>query len=405
MSGTVAGWGTGNDRRWVAAKHNAMDTTNEMLPAGEDGPTLPSAPEPPVSARRRMPRWMRRTTWSTGLLLSALGALLFATSLISSGYVAYKPGSATPAEDRVDVTAGAAVYPPSGDILFLTVSVDRMSKLEKWWFDRNDDIDMVKESVAYPKGRKDTTQFNAQLMTQSKSTAELVALQHLGYDVFDTTGARIKSVVESAPAQGHLQAGDTIVAINGRAVDSATAATTVLRTTTPGQSVTLRVESAQGASRDETFDLGTRPDGEAHGYVGVGLEDRILQKDPLPIELSIDSGRVGGDSAGLAFTLSIIDELTPGELTGGHRIAVTGTMQTDGTVGPIGGVRQKVAAARKAKAELMLVPEENYDEAIAKAGTSIRVLAVKDLTTALAALTDFGGNADQLALGTKPPAN
>ncbi|MEO5842584.1 MAG: hypothetical protein ABIQ73_05685, partial [Acidimicrobiales bacterium] len=141
-----------------------------------------------------MPRWLRRTTWSTGLLLSALGALLVATSLISSGYVAYKPGSATPAEDRVEVTGGTAVYPPSGDILFLTVSVDRMSKLEKWWFDRNDDVDMVKESVAYPKGHKDTSQFNAQLMTQSKSTAELVALQYLGYDVFDTTGARIKSV-------------------------------------------------------------------------------------------------------------------------------------------------------------------------------------------------------------------
>ena len=215
-----------------------------------------------------------------GLLLSLLGALLVAASLISSGYVAYKPGSATPAEDRVEVTSGATVYPPTGDILFLTVSVDRMSKLEKWWFDRNDDVDMVKESVAYPKGHKDTTQFNAQLMTQSKSTAELVALQHLGYDVFDTTGARIKSVVDGAPAQGHLQAGDTIVAINGTAVTSATAATTVLRTTTPGQSVTLRVESGHGESREETIVLGTRPDGETHGYVGVGLEDRILQKRP-----------------------------------------------------------------------------------------------------------------------------
>jgi PDZ domain-containing protein len=242
-------------------------------------------------------------------------------------------------------------------------------------------------------------------MTQSKSTAELVALQYLGYDVFDTTGAGIKSVVDGSPAQGLLNAGDTIVAINGTAVTSATGATSLLRTTTPGQSVTLRVESDKGETRDETIVLGTRPDGETHGYVGVGLEDRIHQKDPLPIEMSIDSGRVGGDSAGLAFTLSIIDELTPGELTGGHRIAVTGTMQTDGTVGPIGGVRQKVAAARKAKAELMLVPVENYDEAIAKAGTSIKVLAVKDLAAALAALTDFGGNADQLALGSNPPAN
>ncbi|MEO8693846.1 MAG: S16 family serine protease [Acidimicrobiales bacterium] len=379
-----------------------MDTTNEMLPGPpESGDEHREAPV----ARRRMPRWLRHTSWFAGFLLALLGVVLLATSLISSGYVAYKPGSATPAEDRVEVTSGATVYPPTGDILFLTVSVDRMSKLEKWWLDRNDDVDMVKESVAFPKGHSDNTQFNAQLMTQSKSTAELVALQYLGYDVFDTTGARIRSVVDGAPSQGHLVAGETIIAVNGTPVTTANAATTVLRTTTPGQSVTLRVESDKGVARDETIVLGTRPDGEAHGYVGVGLEDRIHQKDPLPIEMSIDSGRVGGDSAGLAFTLSIIDELTQGELTGGHRIAVTGTMQIDGTVGAIGGVQQKVVAARKAKAELMLVPVENYDDAVAKAGTSIKVLAVTDLASALKALSDFGGNADQLALGSKPPAN
>jgi PDZ domain-containing protein len=382
-----------------------MDTTNEMLP----GPRESADQDPvPIVARRPLPRWFRRTTWSAGLLMTLLGAILVATSLISSGYVAYKPGSATPAEDRVDVTSGATVYPPTGDILFLTVSVDRMSKLEKWWLEHTDaknDVDMVKESVAFPKGHSDNTQFNAQLMTQSKSTAELVALQYLGYDVFDTTGAQIRSVVESAPSQGHVVAGDTIVAINGTAVTTANAATAVLRTTTPGQSVTLRVESAQGVARDETIVLGPRPDGEAYGYVGVALGDRVHQKDPLPIAMSIDSGRVGGDSAGLAFTLSIIDALTQGELTGGHRIAVTGTMENDGTVGAIGGVQQKVVAARKAKAEVMLVPVENYDDAVAKAGTSIKVVAVKDLDSALKTLSDFGGNADELALGSKTPAN
>ena len=163
--------------------------------------------------------------------------------LISSGYVAYKPGSATPAEKRVEVK-GATTYPPTGDVLFLTVSVDRLSILEKWWYDRNNDVDMVKESVAFPKGHKDNTQVNAQLMTQSKSNAELVALQYLGYDVFETTGALIQSVADGAPAQGYLQAGETIVAIDGTAVTSATAATTALSTTTPGQSVVLRVESA-----------------------------------------------------------------------------------------------------------------------------------------------------------------
>ena len=172
----------------------------------------------------------------------------------------------------------------------------------------------------------------------------------------------------------------------------------------------LRVEpantdSGQPPARDETIVLGTRTDGRTYGFVGVGLADRIHEKDPLPIDLSIDSGSVVGDSGGLAFTLSIIDELTPGELTGGHRVAVTGTIQTDGTIGPIGGVQQKVVSAREAKAELMLVPVENYDEAKAKAGDSLKVLAVKDLPAALAALSDIGGNAGELNLGPKPVAH
>jgi PDZ domain-containing protein len=418
----VAGWKTSTGERRAAAKRNAMDTTNEMLPP--DGPSDPrpsgdsdgaSGPGDtentvaPAAVRRRLPRWLRGTTWFVGLSLFLLGALLAATSLISSGYVAYKPGSATPAGDRVAVK-GTTVYPPTGDVLFLTVSVDRMSKLEKWWYDRDDNVDMVKESIAYPKGHKDSNQVNAQLMTQSKSNAELVALQYLGYDVFDTTGALIQSVVDGAPAQGHLQPGETIVAINGTPVTSATAATTVLSATTPGQSVVLRVEPAntdagQSAPRDETIVLGTRTDGRTYGYVGVGLADRVHEKDPLPVDLSIDSGRVVGDSGGLAFTLSILDELTPGELTGGHRVAVTGTIQLDGSIGPIGGVQQKVVSARKAKAELMLVPVENYDEAKAKAGDSLKILAVKDLPAALAALSDIGGNAADLNLGPKTVAH
>jgi PDZ domain-containing protein len=344
--------------------------------------------------------------WSTGAVVALIGAMLFATSLISSGWVAYKPGSASPAEDRIEVI-GTDTFDPAGDILFLTVSVDRMSILEKWWYERNDDIDMVRESEAFPKGRSETRQVNAQLMTQSKSDAELAALDYLGYDVFDATGARVLEVVDGSPAKDRLRPGDTIIAIDGVAVTTRDELTARLRTTTPGQSVGLRVENSDGAARDETIVLASRPKPEeTYGYIGVGLDDRIRQKAQMPIELSIDSGRVGGDSAGLAFALSIIDELTAGELTGGHRIAVTGTIDPNGNVGPIGGIRQKVAAARKAKAQLMLVPEgDNYDEAVAKANGSIKIVPVADLKSALAALSEFGGNADQLALGKPPAAN
>jgi PDZ domain-containing protein len=381
----------------TGSERNAMDTTSDMLPGGAEGA------DPPV---RRWSRRRRRATWAVGAFVALLGVLLFAASLVSSGYVAYKPGNASPAEDRIEAH-GTDTFTPAGDILFLTVSVDRMSILEKWWYDRNEDVDMVKESVAFPKGRTENRQVNAQLMTQSKSNAELAALNYLGYDVFDTTGARVVSVVDGSPAANRLQRGDTIVAIDGDAVTTREEAITVLRSTNPGQSVVLRVEGTDGATRDETVVLAPRPDSaETYGFLGVGLDDRIRQKQEMPIELEIDSGRVGGDSAGLAFTLSIIDELTAGELTGGHRIAVTGTIDPLGNVGPIGGIRQKVVAARKAKAELLLVPEgDNYDDAIAKANGSIKIVAVKDLQSALDALGDFGGNADELALAKPPVPN
>jgi PDZ domain-containing protein len=177
-----------------------------------------------------------------------------------------------------------------------------------------------------------------------------------------------------------------------------------LQSTKPGQSVTLSVENDKGESRSETVVLGTRTDDKPWGFLGVSLSDRVTVRDELPVKLTIDSGHVGGDSAGLAFTLSIIDDLTPGELTGGHRVAVTGTIALDGTVGAIGGVKQKVVAARRAHAELMLVPVDNLAEAQAKAGDSIKVVAVKNLDEALTILGNLGGNVQEVALGAKRPS-
>ena len=124
--------------------------------------------------------------------------------------------------------------------------------------------------------------------------------------------------------------------------------------------------------------------------------DRVVERNPLPISIKIDSGKVGGDSAGLAFALSIIEDLTPGELTGGHNVAVTGAIDVDGTVHPIGGVQQKVVAAHKAKAEILLVPSGNLAEAQQKAGDTIRVVGIDTLDDALAVLTSLGGNAPEL---------
>jgi PDZ domain-containing protein len=125
--------------------------------------------------------------------------------------------------------------------------------------------------------------------------------------------------------------------------------------------------------------------------LGVQLGTKNHSFD-YPFEVKIETDRVGGPSAGLAFTLALIDELTPGELTGGRNVAVTGTIDVDGTVGDVGGVVQKTAAVRRAHATLFLVPPGEYPEARKHAGKHLKVVQVTTLTDALAALRANGGD-------------
>jgi PDZ domain-containing protein len=144
-----------------------------------------------------------------------------------------------------------------------------------------------------------------------------------------------------------------------------------------------------GRSRTVEVTLGARPDDPAKGFLGVSTFTRDLTFD-FPVQVTIDSGRVGGPSAGLAFTLGLLDVLTPDSITGGLKIATTGTMSLDGSVGPVGGVHQKVVAAKREGVELMLVPSSELDEARTYAD-GLRIEPVDDLDQALAVLSSVGG--------------
>ena len=121
----------------------------------------------------------------------------------------------------------------------------------------------------------------------------------------------------------------------------------------------------------------------------------------LPVQVTVDSGSVGGPSAGLAFTLGIMDVMTPGSITGGHKVATTGTINPDGTVGPIGGIEQKVIAVKRSGAELFIVPRSEYDDAEKYAG-SLRIEPVDNIDDALAVLATLGGGTKVLPSTTTP---
>lgn len=320
-------------------------------------------------------------------------------SVVDEGAVALRPGSARPTEERVRVD-GVEVYPSEGRILFTTVAIDADVSVWEWVEAELDDaIDLApRKAVFGDRTRDENRERNLQMMQVSKETAVLVALEKLGVDVVDATGIGFDEVLEDGPAAGLLRPGDVIVALDGEPVTDLASLRALLEARSPGDEAVLTVENLDtGETRDVTLTLGTHPDGLPGGFIGIaGVRERLVQRD-LPFEIDIDSGSIGGPSAGMAFTLAILDLLTPGDLTGGHRVAVTGTIAIDGSVGNVGGVAQKAAAARSAGAEVFIVPVDLVEEARRTAG-DMRVVGVSTLDEALDVLAGLGGEVAELAL-------
>jgi len=155
-----------------------------------------------------------------------------------------------------------------------------------------------------------------------------------------------------------------------------------------GQTVVLDVERGDGGSVVSVeLELVESPAEPGRALIGVEADVRV-EAGEVPVEVNIDSGSIGGPSAGLALTLGVIDLLTPGELTGERKVAATGTMSFDGSVGAIGEVDQKAVAAERAGVDLFLVPVPNLGEALEHVSGDMRVMGVETLHEALDALAE-----------------
>jgi PDZ domain-containing protein len=332
-----------------------------------------------------------------GALSFVVVAALAVASLVPLPYYALEPGTVRPTTDLVFVE-GADVHRPSGSISYTTVRLSQATLLEAigGWLDGDVDV-LPRDAVLGDRDPDENRTYNRDLMNDSKLVATEVALAELGYPItVNVTGMVIVNVGTDYPSSRVLEAGDVIVAVDGERLDQREDLSRVLSAHSPGDEVAITVEPFD-ADGEETVnvELSAAADDPGRAIIGVQVQPRDLDYD-LPFDVSIDSGSVGGPSAGLAFTLSIIDVLTEGELTGGEAVAVTGTIEADGTVGPVGGVAQKIAAVRDADIKIFLVPTDEYEEARAHAGP-VQVYAVDSLDEALATLARLGGNG--LALG------
>jgi PDZ domain-containing protein len=229
-----------------------------------------------------------------------------------------------------------------------------------------------------------------QEMSDSQKIAPYVALKLLKYKVSaESQGVTVLVVQKGAPAAKVIQPGDVIVAVDGKPVKTIVELRGLLQHKRPGDRV--RIEFRRGGKvRKATLTTTADPDDPTRAIIGVTAIDDLEVK--LPFRVKIDTGNIGGPSAGLAFALDILQELGR-NVTHGHKVAATGELTLDGQVLPIGGVKQKTLGARRAGVDVFLVPAgENAQEA-RRYADGLRIIPVENLPQALRALATLGPKA------------
>ena len=319
--------------------------------------------------------------------------------LVPVPYVTMRPGPAFDTlgefDDKPMISFGKGVktYPTTGSLDFTTVSVTRaqtnvsLAQAVEAYF--ADDTAVVPRSFIYREGEtsKDAKAAGQAQLASSKDSSRVAALRAAGYTVpemptIDTVGA-------NASAKGKLRKGDEIQTVDGRSTPTAQDVVEAVGRTEPGDTVTI------GYVRDgekKSVDIVTRPDAINKELPRIGVALRSTFDFPVTITNNVGE-RVGGPSAGAMFALAIYDRLTPGSLTGGREVAGTGEITPDGKIGPIGGIRQKIAGAADDGAKVFLVPAANCAEASDGDDHGMRLVKVSKLDDAIDSLKELADDA------------
>jgi PDZ domain-containing protein len=255
---------------------------------------------------------------------------------------------------------------PAGHMAFSTVYEVPASWVEalRIKFTRQPEAELVPAEEVRPPGttQEQVNQTNKRLIDESKPVAAAVALRAAGYDVAITgQGVEVESVIAGMPAEGVLRTGDIIVAVDGQPTATTNALIDAIRRHQVGDELTLTIRR-DGQMQDVRVGTKNSPSEPGRPLVGVTISTFLFDVR-LPFPVDIESDNVGGPSAGLMFSLGILDAVTNGDLTRGYYVAGTGTIAADGSVSPIGGAGEKALAAERDGAQVFLVPKDNADEA------------------------------------------
>jgi PDZ domain-containing protein len=317
-----------------------------------------------------------------GVLLAVFGILL---ANLPVPYVVEGPGPTVNtvgsyAGKKVITVTGKPTSASRGHLNLTTVSLnDRVDLLSgiKFWLDRR--YAVVPREEVFPPGRSQTQvdKENAADFRDSQSSAEVAALRELSYPLQTT----VADVLPDAAARGVLRVADVITSLDGTRIASAAQLVGRLRAKHPGDSVVVGYLRG-GKAATAAIKTGKSKQDPKRAALGIQLG----QEPAPPLKISFNINDIGGPSAGLMFSLGIIDLLTAADLTGGRFIAGTGTIDDVGKVGPIGGIHQKLVAAREAGATVFLSPAGNCAEARVGTPAGLRLVKVTELHDALSSL-------------------
>ena len=376
----------------------SIDTTTTTSSVS---PTVAGEQETVIAPRQRNMWWALPLLTIVWLVTGAL----ITSSFVKMNYWEVAPGSAEEVASRFSFDKNALSqvtrYETSAPILFVTAYGSKLSALDSLVGVLDPDVDVLNREEKFGTiSPNEQRRLGFQAMASAKQIAEYVALNRLGYNVSIAYGKLIieRLVCEDAPrplsACLQLNPGDTITAFDGIEIPTLSDLMPIIADYSPGDVVDLTVTPHKTTeSVTKKIELMVSPDDPNRTIIGVWPAD--TRTVDLPFEVDIDTDSIGGPSAGLSFTLALLDELTAGELTGGGKVAATGTIDGDESIGAIGALRQKTVAVKASGATVFLVPSAQTPEELSAArrvaGSKLRIVPVANLTEALKVLEELGG--------------
>ena len=313
--------------------------------------------------------------------------LIFPFGFAKSDYYFMSPGP--PYQWNIEIE-NVETYEYDGNLYQLTVRRDEANYFVYAWARLNSQIDLYPREVILPDGvtPQELSEISIQNMVTSENVAIAVALDSLDYEIeSEGDGVLVVGLLDDSPVKDKLIKNDLIISINNELVRSASEFISMLRMYEIGDIVNIGLIRNEQELTIETK-LIEHVEYENEPMVGF-LASTPNQQFIFPFEVDIKTGNVGGPSAGMMMALNVYNLLTEADITNGKKIAGTGTIEIDGSIGPVGGVKQKVIAAKRANAGLILVPTANYEEASVFADDNTQIVAVDSFDNALNVIFDF----------------